>query len=314
MNQTTNVVFCFDESYQQHAAAAAMSVIANFEAGCENLSLHFVTEVPTEKFSLYALSLQSIFRCKVSIHDLSMYNNFLNEFTTGSKFDFRYWSKATLFRLLLPSILPKELDKILYLDSDVIALHDVSNLLAIDIGDALTAAVVDPDEERGRQQVGTKRYFNAGVLIMKLDLWRKHDISSKCFEYLLDPESSKSYLDQDAINVVLQDRIFELPKQWNTTITNGSHSSDKIFATIHDHAFVLHFITANKPWHAWYKSRFGEFYWHYLNSSPWKGITVEEPKTVNQYRLLAIKHSESGKLKEAIEIYEKLMGHYLSKT
>jgi UDP-glucose/galactose:(glucosyl)LPS alpha-1,2-glucosyl/galactosyltransferase len=314
MDQIKNVVFCFDENYQQHAAAAAMSVIANFEAGCENLCLHFVTEVPTEKFSSYVRSIERIYRCKVYIYDIEMYNDVINKFLSGPKVDFRYWTKATLFRLLLPSILPNELDKILYLDSDVIALQDVSKLFEIDIGDAMTGAVLDPNEEQGRQQVGTKHYYNAGVLIMKLDLWRKHDISSKCFEYLLDPSTSKTCLDQDAINVVLQDRIFELPKQWNTQITNGSHSSDSFFAAIHDHAYILHFITANKPWHRWYKSRFGEFYWHYLFSSPWKGITVEEPKTVNQYRLMAIKHSEKGNLKEALAIYEKVVEHFLSKS
>ncbi len=290
-----------------------MSVIANFEAGPQSLSLHLVTENPTEAMLSYAGSLEKRYGCKVTVYNIGEHKAAIETLIAESGIEFGYWSKATFFRLLLPSILPLDIMKILYLDSDVIVLRDVSEVFAFEMHGALAAGVRDPSEPKDSVRIGTKQYFNAGVLLMRLDLWRENEIASKCFDYLADPEKSKLYLDQDAINYVLQDSIYGLSKEWNTQVTNSFTATDQLLSNLRQYIFILHYVTSDKPWHAWYKSPFGEYYWHYLTVSPWKHILTESPKTINEYRLMAIKHSEAGRLTDAIAIYKKIVDHFVLK-
>ena len=314
MSRTFDVSFCFDENYQQHAAAAAMSVIANFEAGCENLRIHFVTQNPTEKMSAYSCSLEKIYGCSAVIHDATPHMAAIDALLEVSGIEFAHWSKAMFFKLLSPVVLPLDVGKILYLDSDTIALADVSTLFETEIGDALAAAVPEPEQyhERRRQSIGTKQYYNSGVLMMRLDLWREKNIARQCFDYLSDPKTFKKHPDQDAINFILQDQIFTLPSQWNC-LTNTSPANDPLFSTIRERVSIFHFVSSKKPWHAWYDSQYGDFYWHYLNASPWRGATPEQPKTVDQHILMAQKHAKAGRFQEAYALSKKVIDHIIEK-
>src|SRR5699024_1159962 len=52
----------------------------------------------------------------------------------------RYYSKAMYYRLLAAELLPKELDKILYLDPDILVINKIRDLYKIDFGQKLFAA------------------------------------------------------------------------------------------------------------------------------------------------------------------------------
>jgi lipopolysaccharide biosynthesis glycosyltransferase len=58
----------------------------------------------------------------------------------------KYWTIATLFRLLLPAIFPDSLETLLHLDCDTIGLDNVSTLFEFDLGHNIAAAVVGPQD------------------------------------------------------------------------------------------------------------------------------------------------------------------------
>jgi lipopolysaccharide biosynthesis glycosyltransferase len=81
-------------------------------------------------------------------------------------------SIANYFRLLAPRILPANIQKILYLDSDIIVRRSLRDLWSTDLSDHALAAVEDSFCVPGAGYVelpSGAKYFNAGVLLVNLD-------------------------------------------------------------------------------------------------------------------------------------------------
>jgi lipopolysaccharide biosynthesis glycosyltransferase len=311
--QNLNIAYCFDANYQQHAAASAMSVISNFKLKPDRLAFHFLTDTPTPEMTVFAADLERLFGCSVTLYEIGAYEDTIRENLSGELLIGTHWTIATFFRLFLPVILPSSIDRLLYLDCDTIVLDDVSQLFELDFGQNPLAAVIDPEEDKAKSPIGVLRYYNAGVLMMELDRWRDNQISQKCFDYLATPGVPAAFLDQDAINKVLEGQIFELPMRWNRQVTNLL-VSDTAFASLHQHVSICHFITAQKPWHAWYMNRVGEYYWAYLRASPWKNPVLHMPKTAGDLHKMALCAVKKGQLNEAIDHYEALVTHYQRKN
>ena len=99
---------------------------------------------------------------------------------------------ATLFRLKVPSVLA-EIDKVLYIDTDIIVREDLSALYNQPIGDAYLAGVpavwahANHKDRKKWLKTGIPEmdfYVNAGVLIMNLKEMRKNDIEKQCFDLI----------------------------------------------------------------------------------------------------------------------------------
>jgi lipopolysaccharide biosynthesis glycosyltransferase len=173
-------------------------------------------------------------------------------------------SRMTYARFLIPSIVPQNVSKVLYLDSDVLVLDDLEPLWKTDLGGLAVAAAldvaIDTMLKRNHPSVEevprVKDYFNAGVLLIDLDRWRSERISEKAVKYLESfPQSPFS--DQDALNVVCDGSWKRLDGRWNWQ----EHISTSI-ARFHpaDQPGIVHFVTTFKPWKALSLSLHAEFY------------------------------------------------------
>lgn len=133
---------------------------------------------------------------------------------------------GTMFRLMLPEKLPN-LDKIIYLDADLLVNIDIKELWNIDISNYFVAGVRDygtchhtftPYPVR-EGMVDRQNYINAGVLILNLDKIRSYgNMKNQSIQYLIDnPESS--LFDQDALNVIYKNSILLLDEKWNNFVS-----------------------------------------------------------------------------------------------
>lgn len=138
-----------------------------------------------------------------------------------------YINIATFLRFMIPNILPKDVDRVLYLDGDILVRGDISELYEIDLTDIALAACPEHDgilgelqpldTERHIEYLGYPRdagYFNAGVLLINLDYWRKNNISNRLIGYLAENYKKCYYLDQDVLNAVLHDSKIFLPHKF----------------------------------------------------------------------------------------------------
>lgn len=162
---------------------------------------------------------------------------------------------AAYYRILLSSILPDSVDRVLYLDCDLLVLGDISDLFRIDLTGYACAAVKDilriTDEHRLQINLPfDKGYFNSGVMMINLDFWRKE----RCERTLIDFAKRERHVffhDQDALNYVFKGKWFQLSPQWNRLYP--SVYPDSFFHSTEDmDAFeqpkIIHFGGILKPW------------------------------------------------------------------
>lgn len=197
------------------------------------------------------------------------FSNFSIEYIDmGNAFDdaemqIEHISKATYYRLLLARLLPG-LDKVIYLDSDIIVEQDLAEYWRTDVSDFYLAGVRVPGVniwEKDKQQahcdiVGIpelSRYVNAGALLMNLRRIREDGLTERFLEL-----AGKNYpmQDQDILNKVCYGSIKILPFKYNTMIarvyqypdTIGTvFSKSELEAAIHN-PVIIHFLDKVKPW------------------------------------------------------------------
>lgn len=195
----------------------------------------------------------------------------------------------TYYRFLIPDILP-EVDKVLYLDSDLIVLADVADLYLQDLNDNLVAAVRDPDfqgqvnmpnstmKQYACEELKIKNpynYFQAGVLLLNLTEMRALHSSE---EWLYLASTPHRYADQDVLNQCCQGRVKYLDLSWNVlTDCDWKRVSDIIefapatlfqeYMEARKNPKIVHFAGFKKPWQ-FPGEDFGELFWKYARQTP----------------------------------------------
>jgi lipopolysaccharide biosynthesis glycosyltransferase len=186
-----------------------------------------------------------------------------------------YVTVTGYFRLLIPDILRAK--RALYLDIDTLILSDLQPLLSIDLKGAPLGAVRDilnpylgsPLALRGDvlpPELAMRPYFNAGVLLMDLDLWRSEAIGRSAMSLIERNDARLRFMDQDALNLIVSGNFTELDPAWNMyptpstvvdlksagltvladSIIGGQPASDDV--SIGADVKIAHFIGSPKPW------------------------------------------------------------------
>ena len=132
-------------------------------------------------------------RLKRSWEDLDLQYEFHNVESVTSAIsnqtNYGFWSYFWLDRFL-----PEEIERVLYLDCDIVCSRDIAELWDIDLGECVAGAVPDPlsllepmaeglghDAARlvGLEFDKSDTYFNSGAVLIDLPKWRKEDLASK---------------------------------------------------------------------------------------------------------------------------------------
>ncbi|MFX3717608.1 glycosyltransferase [Streptococcus suis] len=151
------------------------------------------------------------------------------------------------FRMAFASLLP-DLDRILYLDSDILAQKDLQPLWETPLDGDYMAAVSEPPSEGGfdyRRSIGMTDptyYFNSGVLLMDLKKIREDKIESLLFECGHAIKDKIRLQDQDIINVALEGKIKALDPIYNYGYMERQANLRK------EADIVLNHFSLEKPW------------------------------------------------------------------
>lgn len=192
--------------------------------------------------------------------------------------------KATWYRIFLPELQPS-LDRILYLDSDLIVLDSLSPLFEIDLGDNCVGAVTNVFQLNHLHRpaelglADAHEYFNAGVLLMNLEQMRAHSSTTKLLAFGRDHAGRIAWRDQDVLNVVLGHRRLPLHPRWNVMNSFRWDHAAEVFghAQLEDarrNPAIRHFEgpAENKPWHYLCDRALRELYEEYRQRTPWPRI------------------------------------------
>ncbi len=200
-------------------------------------------------------------------------------------------SQATYYRLLLPMVLPNTCSRVLYLDTDMLILADITSLWETDLRGNIVAAAPDLAVRTfGHPRWGIKNFselgfsadqpvFNGGVMLIDLDTWRSKNISGQVLDFSLARAADVRLWDQDGLNVALAFHWLRLDPRWNST-TEGIRASGwtvtlnplRWFSikSVERSAKILHFI-GNKPWYPGCQHPRRELFYRFLDRTVWSG-------------------------------------------
>lgn len=191
-------------------------------------------------------------------------------------------SLATYYRLFLARILSENIEKVIYLDGDILVMDNMQELWNIDISDKAIAAVPDSynndithyNRLRYPQNQG---YFNAGVLIINLKYWREHNVESTFLEYVAHNPERLVCHDQDVLNIIFKDVKLVLPLKYNML---NEYWFDVRYSLIsweyeqqmlegQKNPVIVHFTCIPKPWYKNCKHPYKKTFEKYKSISLW---------------------------------------------
>jgi lipopolysaccharide biosynthesis glycosyltransferase/adenylate kinase family enzyme len=201
-----------------------------------------------------------------------------------------YLKSPIYLRLQMDKILPPDLERVIYLDADLLVEGDLSELWQQDFGGATVLAVHDygeaifranlplPGVKKSRRE--TAPYFNSGVMVIDLNRWRKDEVGQAAMEYIRRYKSLVEYPDQDALNAVLFGKWRPLDLTWNAQVDNlihpeqmGNSQADAEILHRRDellyHPRVRHYAGVKKPWNPGRFRPVRKRFVHYLHASGW---------------------------------------------
>src|SRR5579883_2454226 len=158
-----------------------------------------------------------------------------------------------------------------------VVLGDLSQLWELPLSGCALAAVQDAaipfcDSPRGvknRSRFGIPEnapYFNAGVMCIQLDEWRRRDITKRAFAYLQQAGGSADFLHQEALNAVLWNDWLPLDPCWNVPGSLAGRFQTPAASNC-DHPAIVHFAGRFKPWRAAVGGSFYPQYRAFLSSA-----------------------------------------------
>jgi lipopolysaccharide biosynthesis glycosyltransferase len=193
-------------------------------------------------------------------------------------------SLSTYYRVLIPELLPETVDKVLYLDSDIIIRHNISALWETDINNLHLAAareLVTEEHKKSLEIPDEFCYFNAGILLMNLEKWREEQTSKKVIAFIGQNAQKLVFWDQDALNANLFNSCKILPSQWNVTAGFFSQEVEKYgldakeVKQVCENPYIIHFTGTEKPWKYFSNPPFKDDYFFYRKKTVWKNQLSE---------------------------------------
>ncbi|HET6254615.1 MAG TPA: glycosyltransferase family 8 protein [Puia sp.] len=243
MTQAVHIAFTFDQNYLVPFYVSATSICKNNPL--DKLVFHVVAAGVGEG----------------DYQDMTQYLNYLGAEICFYKLDEKdvaqfeipsqtYFTKSIFFRLILPTLVPREIGRLIYLDADTITIGPIDLVYRSNLGSKPVGAVMDKQMD-SRSDIGITNkadYFNSGVLLIDLEEWRTQEITSKTCALLQARGEAMLFPDQDALNIVLRDNWFELGPAYNLMAIEVAHLNSEEKRDYVSDKVIVHYNDWIKPW------------------------------------------------------------------
>ena len=213
------------------------------------------------------------------------------------------WIFDSYCRLFLDELLPKTVDRVLYLDGDVLNIGSLKKLWNIDLEDSYVAAVIDCLGEKYYELLGLNKkslYCNSGVLLFDLVKWRKEKMGEKVKEYVHKNNGYVFFMEQTVLNAVSQGKIKILDPRYNIYTMMQTLSYEDIVklrkvkryyskSEIEEaliNPILVHmtssFLVVNRPWCKVTSHPMKKIYRNYARLTPWGDSMEKDKRTIEK--------------------------------
>jgi lipopolysaccharide biosynthesis glycosyltransferase len=217
---------------------------------------------------------------------------------------------TTYQKLTLGEWLPAHVEKVIWLDCDLLVLDDLTTLWETDLGEWHVLAVPDQRVPLVSSRFGVaayhdlglapeSHYFNAGVLLIDLARWRQDGVAADAMDYLNKYRDQVFFWDQEALNAVLARKWGELDSSWNQNPTIGhlvgsqkATEGNRAAQRLQHEIRIAHFSGNLKPWNSGGSSPYHDLYFRYLDQTAWSGW-----RPAKTWKGMALEAYESSRLR-----------------
>lgn len=269
-----NICCVVDDNYVQHCSVMLVSLFENNQNNYINV---YVLTVGLNEYNIKCIS------DLISSYNSNCFFYFVDIKLVSHLPIKRWFSLNTYSKFFISKLIPDSVDKVLYLDCDVIINSSIFDLWNIRIDEYAVAAVADPladiDMKKRIDKLGydyNLSYFNSGVMLVNLKYWRDNDVFSELIDCVNVNIGKFSTHDQDVFNIVLNKRIIIHPK-WNVSphvfhknksaFLHSSFHSIKLIEEAMNSPAILHFLSSPKPWSYGCRFPYSFLYYKYLEKT-----------------------------------------------
>lgn len=183
------------------------------------------------------------------------------------------YPKEIYYRIFAARYLPETIDRILYLDPDLVINGSILPLYQLPMEEYYFAAASHVDSLRLLHKVNELRldmtedspYINSGVILMNLDRLRREQNYDDVFSFIEKREEFLMLPDQDIISSLYGSKIYALDAfRYNMTerlyLAHSPFEKDLNLDCVRKHSVVIHYCGRNKPWKENYIGHLDIFY------------------------------------------------------
>lgn len=307
MDTSFHIAFGVDSHYFRGMGVAIASVLAHNPGIDVVFHVFAFTVSPENRTRLREIEVRH--KCAVEIHivDPAVFGEY-------ARFPaFSQYSAAIFTRLLIPAALRGVTDKVLYLDSDILCIGSMNELIAMELRHDIVALVHDNGPETVSTQcerlgLRAMRYFNSGLLYIHIENWIANDITGKTMRAVLDSGRKFMFPDQDALNIVLDGKATFIDEKWNFqyNLDNQLKAGKLRMCDIGQPVFI-HFTGRAKPWHDWSMHEARALFLKYQSLSPWADMPLDPPSNYKEMRMLSRYLLKQGRSARAARWFVKYL-------
>lgn len=212
-----NIVFASDDNYAPILATILISLLTNNVNKNSKINIFILDDNIKLENKKKIRALTNNFNAEIQFIKVQNIESILNKNVISMQ-NGNYSSLTTYARLFLTSLIPKNIEKIIYFDCDGLILKSLNELWNIDIEDYYCAGVLDICTTLKKESIelnNEQDYINAGMLLINLKKWRNDNIEQQFIDYLNKKEGNVYMHDQGILNHVLQDKILIINPKFN---------------------------------------------------------------------------------------------------
>lgn len=270
---SANLLFCVNQKMLGLMSACLKSLLRSGGYGYYDV---FVLHSDLEESIQRAM--ERDFQERVTFHFLQVPEELFADFPETARYP-----RQIYYRLAAPLLLPRELDRILYLDVDVVVINSLRTFYEMDfessyfVGCTHTREFLTKLNQARLQSDKAVAYINTGVLLMNLNVLRQVIRLEEISAYVREHEKALILPDQDILTALYGDKIkladsllYNLSDRV-LNFYNGSHPKEKRDVNwVRRNTAIIHYCGRNKPWNESYTGTLGVFYRELMDSVPEK--------------------------------------------
>ncbi|CAI3937463.1 DUF4422 domain-containing protein [Commensalibacter communis] len=279
VREPINICMSFDDNYAAHGDAVITSMIQNTH--------------PQQSIHIYILHDEKLSNKNKKIIKQAENQNIRIYYVKINKKQFNalplnreYISLNTYYRLTIQDLLPDDIKKIIYLDSDIIVYGNIAELWEEPLDNMCVGAVLDEGGilQARRLSLPDTNYFNAGIMIFNLAQIRKEfsNIFINYFENYYKYKEIITLQDQDILNITYSQKTKIIPLRWNINSRMLEYNDLEYKYSMKDaedalqNIGIIHYTDQKKPWRYSCNHPFRSLYWKYRLKGHYKKFSLHE--------------------------------------